>query len=179
MFEDDRTDAVILVDARNAFSSLNRQAALQDIRVICPEIATILVNAYRRPARLIILGASDIYSLESTTQGDHLAMAFYALGTTPLVNTLQITSPEVQQVCLADDVSGAGSLDNLIIWWKIFISEGKKFGYLVNEKKSWLILKDHLKLQEAQRLFSNTGIKLTTDGQRHFGAAIGTSNFRA
>ena len=178
MFEDDRTDAVILVDARNAFSSLNRQAALQDIRVICPEIATILVNAYRRPARLIILGASDIYSLESTTQGDNLAMAFYALGTTPLVNTLQITSPEVQQVCLAD-VSGAGSLDNLIIWWKIFISEGKKFGYLVNEKKSWLILKDHLKLQEAQRLFSNTGIKLTTDGQRHFGAAIGTSNFRA
>ena len=106
-------------------------------------------------------------------------MAFYALGTTPLVNTLQITSPEVQQVCLADDVSGSGSLDNLIIWWKNFISEGKKFGYLVTEKKSWLILKDHLKLQEAQRLFSNTGIKLTTDGQRHLGAAIGTSNFCA
>ena len=106
-------------------------------------------------------------------------MAFYALGTTPLVNTLQITSPEVRQVCLADDISGAGSLDDLIIWWKNVISEGKKFEYLVNEKKSWLILKDHGNLQEAQRLFSNTGIKLTTDGQRHLGAAIGTSNFRA
>ena len=34
-------------------------------------------------------------------------------------------------------------------------------------------------MQEAQRLFSNTGIKLTTDGQRHLGAAIGTSNFCA
>ena len=49
--------------------------------------------------------------------------------------------------------------------------------YLINEKKFWLILKDHENLQEAQRLFSN--IMLTTDGQRHPGAAIGTSNFRA
>ena len=120
MFEDDRTDAVILVDARNAFSSLNRQAALQDIRVICPEIATILVNAYRRPARLIILGASDIYSLEGATQGDNLVMAFYALETTPLVNTLQITSPEVGQVCLADDISGADSLDDLMVEKRYF-----------------------------------------------------------
>ena len=31
---------------------------------------------------------------------DNLAMAFQALGTTPLVNTLQITSPEVRQVFL-------------------------------------------------------------------------------
>ena len=58
MFEDDRTDAVILVDARNAFNSLNRQAALRNIRVICPQIATTLVNTYRRPARLIMLGGS-------------------------------------------------------------------------------------------------------------------------
>ena len=34
-------------------------------------------------------------------------------------------------------------------------------------------------MQEAQRLLSNTGILLTADGQRHLGAAIGTSNFRA
>ena len=34
-------------------------------------------------------------------------------------------------------------------------------------------------MQEAQRLFSNTGIMLTTDGQRHLVATIGTSNFRA
>ena len=179
MFEDDQTDAVILVDARNAFNSLNHQEALHNIRVICPQIAIVLVNTYRRPARLIILGSSDIYSLEGTTQGDNLAMAFYALGSKPLVNTLQITSPEVRQLCLADDTSGAGSLDDLIIWWKNGISESKKFGYLVNENKSWLILKNQGKFQEAQRLFSRTSIMLITDGQRHLGAAIGTSNFRA
>ena len=105
-------------------------------------------------------------------------MAFYAFGTTPVVSTLQITSPEVRQVCLADDTSGAGSIGDLIIWCKNLISEGKMFGYLVNEKKSWLILKGHGKLQGARHLFSNTGIKLTTDGQCHLGAAIGTSNFR-
>ena len=88
-------------------------------------------------------------------------------------------SSEVCQVCLADDISGADSLDDLIIWWKNVISEGKMFEYLVNEKKNWLILEDHGNLQEAQRLFSNTGIMLTTDGQRHLGDSIGTSNFCA
>ena len=116
MFEDDRADTVSLVDSRNAFNSLNRQAAMHNIRVIYPQIANILVNTYCRPARLIILGASDIYSLEDTTQDDNLAMAFYALGTTPLVNTLQITSPQMCQMCLEHDISGAGSLDRFIIW---------------------------------------------------------------
>ena len=69
MFEDDRTDAMILVDSINAFNSLNRQAALHNIRVICAQIATILVYTYHRPAHLIMLGTSD-----------NLAMAFHALG---------------------------------------------------------------------------------------------------
>ena len=43
-------------------------------------------------------------------------MSFYDLGTTTLVNTLQITLPKVQQVCLGDDISGTGSLYDLIIW---------------------------------------------------------------
>ena len=34
-------------------------------------------------------------------------------------------------------------------------------------------------VKKAQRLFSNTGIMLTTVGQRHLGTAIGTSNFCA
>ena len=109
-------DSVILVDARNAFSLLNRQAALHNIRVIFPQIATILGNTCRKPAPLIMLGASDICSLEGTMSGDNLAMAFYALGTTPNVNTLKVTSPEIHQVCLADDKSGATNLEELTIW---------------------------------------------------------------
>ena len=90
-------------------------------------------------------------------------MSFYDLGTRTLVNTLQITLPKVQQVCLGDDISGTGSRYDLIIWSKNIISKGKKFGSLLNERKSWFILKDHGKLQEARCLFSNAGIKLRTD----------------
>ena len=36
MFQDDQTDAVIFVDARTALNSLNRQAALHNIQIICP-----------------------------------------------------------------------------------------------------------------------------------------------
>ena len=37
IFENEDTEAVILVDASNAFNSLNRQAALHNIRIVCPQ----------------------------------------------------------------------------------------------------------------------------------------------
>ena len=179
MFESEETDAVILIDASNAFNSLNRQAALHNVRIICPQISTILINTYRTPARLIILGSHDIFSMEGTTQGDNLAMAFYALATAPLITILQLMSPDVGQVSLADDISGASVLISLKKWWDNVIIEGEKYGYFVNESKSWIIIKDPAKLQEAQRIFSDSAIKFTTDGKRHLGAAIGTDDFRA
>ena len=178
IFESDETDAVILVDASNAFNSLNRQAALHNTRILCPQISTILINTYRKPARLVILNSIDIPSLEGTTQGDNLAMAFYALGTTPLLDILKIKSTQISQVCLADDITGAGKLTNLKQWWNTVISEGKKYGYFVNEGKSWLIIKDERLLQYATELFADTKIKLTTEGQRHLGGAIGSLQFR-
>ena len=73
--------------------SLNCQEALHNVWVLCPQIAIILVNIYSRPAHLIILGASDIYSLKGTTLGDNA---------------------EVRKVCLADDISSSGSLEDLL-----------------------------------------------------------------
>ena len=49
-FEHDNSDAVLLTDASNAFNSLNRAAALHNIRVLCPSIATYAINTYREPA---------------------------------------------------------------------------------------------------------------------------------
>lgn len=40
IFEADDTDAVLLIDASNAFNSLNRDATVHNIRVLCPSIAT-------------------------------------------------------------------------------------------------------------------------------------------
>ena len=74
-----------------SFNLLNRGVALHNIRVICPEIAQYLINTYRNSSRLVITGAernTEILSMEGTTQGDNLAMIFYALGITPIVRAL-------------------------------------------------------------------------------------------
>ena len=47
IFDDEQTDAVILVDASNAFNSLNRNAALHNIQILCPQFSTILISRYR------------------------------------------------------------------------------------------------------------------------------------
>ena len=67
--------------------------------------------------RMIVFGSKDIVSNEGTTKGDNFAMSFYALGTTTLLNYLLISSPNVKNVCLADDITGTGTLVNLKKWW--------------------------------------------------------------
>ena len=76
IYELDSVDGVILVDAENAFNKLNRQLSLHNIQYLCTNFATILINTYRRPSRLFIVGGGEISSTEGTTQGDTLAMAF-------------------------------------------------------------------------------------------------------
>ena len=117
-------------------------------------------------------------SVEGTTQGDNLAMSFYAIAITPIIERLRQTIPSVKNVALADDITGAGSLIELKFWWEKVISEGKKYGYFVNESKSWLILKDNNQLEDAKMIFQDSAIKFTTEGKRHLGAAIGSEEFR-
>ena len=56
IYESDETDPALLIDASNAFNSLNRAAALHNVRVLCPMIATYAINTYRAPARLFGIG---------------------------------------------------------------------------------------------------------------------------
>ena len=85
---------------------------------------------------------------------------------------------QVKNVSLADDITGAGKLTYLKTWWEMVISEGRKYGYNVNESKSWLITKNPGLLQEAKNLFKGTELNYTIEGQRHLGAAIGSDVFR-
>jgi len=78
LFSSNDVEATILVDATNAFNSLNRQAALRNIWHLCPVFSTILINTYREDVNLYI-GGSVLLSEEGTTQGDPLAMPMYAL----------------------------------------------------------------------------------------------------
>ena len=58
LFNDDASEAILLVDANNAFNLLNRQAALQNIRHLCPSISTILINTYREHTDLYVDGTT-------------------------------------------------------------------------------------------------------------------------
>jgi len=84
LFQDTSTDGVLLIDASNAFNRLNRQTALLNIRALCPPLAPVLINTYRCNG-LLFVGGEVLLSAEGTTQGDPLAMAFYAIAVTPLL----------------------------------------------------------------------------------------------
>ena len=88
IFEDKDTQAILLIDAKNAFNSINRQTALRNIQGICPSLSTITTNTYHSNPLLFIDGET-IPSCEGTTQGDTLAMAIYAVATIPLIKQLK------------------------------------------------------------------------------------------
>ena len=54
IFQDTSSDAVLLVDAKNAFNQLNRSVALHNIRMLCPAIAPYMINTYRSCAHLFV-----------------------------------------------------------------------------------------------------------------------------
>ena len=110
-FLNDETEVVI--DADNAFNRLNRNVALHNIQYTCPPLATTLINVYRAPSDLVIDG-EVILSQEGTTQGNPLAMPFYALSTVPLISKL--TSSQARQVWYADDASAFGSIREVRAW---------------------------------------------------------------
>ena len=104
-----------MVDAANAFNSLNRSSALHNIRHLCPELATIIINCYREPVDLFV-GGTTLLSQEGTTQGDPLAMPFYALATIPLIKTLS-SHNDIRQVWYADDSAALGKISKVHQWW--------------------------------------------------------------
>eukprot|EP00794_Sanderia_malayensis_P019270 gene19270-biopygen16155 len=107
IFEEEGTDALLLVDATNAFNSLNRRVLLNNIKFLCPPMATYVTNCYGKPSRLFITGGKEIKSSEGTTQGDPFAMPAYAIGIVPLLPLLKSSHgyqpPIVKHAAYADD----------------------------------------------------------------------------
>ena len=62
-------------------------------------------------------------------------------------------------------------------WYNYLSQEGKKYGYLVNGSKSWLIVKSDVLAAEAKKVFGDE-VNITTEGQRHLGAVIGSRQFK-
>ena len=155
------TDALLLVDASNAFNMLNRKMALQSIQKLWPSLSQVLTNCYGGVSDLYV-GGQTILSQERTTQGDPLAMPMYAIGIIPLIRRLKEAGS--RQVWYADE-TGAGTLEQVNRWWTQLNEEGPAFGYFPNAEKTWLLVKDH-KREDAVKLFAGSGVSITSDGGR-------------
>ena len=177
-FDEQSTDALLLVDADNAFNCLNRKVLLHNIRYQCPPMAIYIRNCYSTPSRLFVLGGVEILSSEGTTQGDPLAMPVYAIGITPLLEVIKpSTSGDhgVKHAAFADDLGGAGELWHLRRWWDNIVIVGPKLGYYPNGSKSWLVVKP-IKEEKARQIFRDTNIKVTTEGQSYLEGYIGSES---
>ena len=107
-YEDNETEGCLLIDAENAFNSMNRKVALRIIQVLCPKLSPLFSNTYRTPST-IFTGNGIISTEEGTTHGDGAAMCMYRLGTLPLVNMPAVA----KRFFYADDGAGAGELTRL------------------------------------------------------------------
>ena len=108
-------------------------------------------------------------------QGDPLAMCMYALALMPMILCLD-EKALVTQVWYADDATANGKIKKIKEWWDCLSDIGPKFGYHVNALKSWLIVKES-SFDEAKRIFAGYNVQITTQVQRHLGAALGSSTF--
>ena len=172
IFADEHTEAIILVDATNAFNCLNREVTLLNCETVCPALSHILINTYRNNSQLFVDGQC-ILSKEGTTQGDPLAMAMYAIGTQPLIRRLDGIA---KQVWYADDSAAGSSLERLRRWWDLLVRIGPLYGYFPNGSKTYVLTKPH-QIEAAKEVFKDTGIVISTEGKRYLGGAVGTSSF--
>ena len=183
IWEEEATEAVLLVDADNAFNRLNRRLAIHNIRENCPSFHRYIKNTYQEAATLVVQDSDStqyLVSDEGCTQGDVAAMGFYGLGIQPLTKHLSATVNQsaCKQSWYADDSTAVGRLAEIRRWWDELASTGPKYGYYPKPSKTVLIIKDPTLMTEAMRIFDGTGIKLSTEGERHLGAVLGSDEYR-
>ena len=172
LFGSPSCQAILQVDATNAFNNLNRKTALINILRSCPSIAPALINMYRHESSLFI-GGGIIPSCEGTTQGDPPAMAMFTLATLPLMNKL---SQDVKQCWYADDASAGGKLQHIKDWWDGLTQLGPQYAYFPNPEKNWLVVKkEHY--EAASATFAGSGIQLTRHRRQYLRSAIGSDEF--
>ena len=165
---------LLLVDASNAFDSINRIAPLCNARVFWPRCARFIFNTYRGCSPLVVQGADTfLYSREGVTQGDPLSMLLYAVATLPLIGHLNAHKHVIQN-WYADDASAIGELEHVQAWLQDLMVKGPAFGYHPEPHKCYLIVTPRLK-ERSELLFGPLGVKIVT-GQRFLGGYIGDSH---
>ena len=165
---------VLLVDASNAFNSINRTALLLHARTLWPRCCRYLFNTYCGWSVLVLWGSSDfLSSKEGITQGDPLSMFMYAIGTLPLVHSLR-NPAQLTQIWYADYASVCGHLENVYEWFSQLRSRGPDFGYFPEPSKSFLLVSDKHR-SVAERLFGCLGVQVV-NGHHFLSGYLGDSS---
>ena len=105
-------------------------------------------------------------------------MLIYAIAVIPLilhaVQKLHGDTTKTKAAGYADDLFGGGTIVGLKMMWDIIKDLGPEYGYYQQVDKTWIIVKPK-HLEEAQMIFKGTDIKITVEGRKHLGAAIGSA----
>ena len=72
IFKDENTDIVLLIDG---FNSLNREAFMNNVKIICPPFATFVSNCDSSSPGLFIIGGGELKPTEGTTQRDPIGIS--------------------------------------------------------------------------------------------------------
>ena len=166
-FETPQSEAMFLIDAENAFNSLNCKRALKNIEILCPSHINALRNSFESPFLLFINGKT-ILSHEGRSQGDPLAMAMFGVALLPLINLVK--DDIVNQKWFADDGNAVGSLESLVALHQKVQKHGPAFGYKLT--KCNLIVKES-SLEKAKKSFNSIDIEIVP-GHRVLGSTIGS-----
>jgi hypothetical protein len=162
---------MLLVDASNAFNSINRKTALMNARIQWPRCSRFLFNTYKGHSALKVQDATELlYSQEGVTQGDPLSMLMYALAVMPLIQSLKEVS-DVTQNWYADDAAAVGKLEDLAHWLRSLMLKGPAYGYFPEPAKSYLIVAPEF-VEQAKEVFEQFGVNVVS-GQRFLGGFIG------
>ena len=117
IFSVENTEVVLLIDVENAFSSINRQVMLHNMKFLCPLISTYIFTSYKALARLFIFGGGEILSKEQTAQDDPTSMNANALGVLSMLHSLLdfviTNNVQTREVAFADDLAVAGKLADI------------------------------------------------------------------
>ena len=112
IYEDQSSEAVLLVDAWNAFNLISRNVFLH-VTIICPPLARYVLNCYYANAELFVT-RGEIQSMEGTALGDTTAMAVFPITIIPLALMLALEANQVdyttRTAAYTDDLTAAETI---------------------------------------------------------------------
>ena len=127
------SDVILLVDTDNAINYMNQNVTLHRIWIICPIIATSVMNSNSQNARLSMSRGDKITSTEGTTQGDSIIILIYVLRSLLLLN--MTTTDNTKVSTFVDDISCVGKLKNIKLGGKYWIPLVLKLDIFQKQKK--------------------------------------------